>query len=288
LIVYLQHKTDMFQNPGIFSHVIPEHRPSIIILMNMFCSIHGLRLLYSKQCFIGFVGPQNAGKSTLLNKLFDKTADVGMSKHTVEPTIYGISKNIFVIDFPGSDSLEDQSQRFKEFGFMNNFFVYVIPFNGTPSQSIVANVKAAYRMEYFSGKSAKTIFCINQSSKNRGEVVLNDNYKEKYVEKIKEGIQNTDYEEEYKEIFDKLKNEKTNRQWIDEIKETNEKLKKYALDVITTNDFLFTDWLNPDPNVGIEGPIEVGKRIRQYLLDSQIRKPTDMNDIDSILKQIVI
>ena len=72
------------------------------------------------------------------------------------------------------------------------------------------------------------------------------------------------------------------------IKETNEKLKEYALDVITTNDFLFTDWLNPDPNGGIQGPIEVGKRIRQYLLDSQIRKPTDMNDIDSILKQIVI
>ena len=47
---------------------------------------------------------------------------------------------------------------------MNNFFVFVMPYNGTPSLSLVENVKTAYSMQKVAGKSAKTVFCINKAA----------------------------------------------------------------------------------------------------------------------------
>ena len=91
--------------------------------IRIFKSVHEIRLAYSKQCFVGFVGPQNAGKSTLLNKLFGKAAETGFRTHTAEPTRYNVAENVYAIDFPGLDSLEDHRSRFAQFGQMSNLFI---------------------------------------------------------------------------------------------------------------------------------------------------------------------
>ena len=38
-------------------------------------------------------------------------------------------------------------------------------------------------------------------------------------------------------------------------------MKEYTLEAMDENDFMFTDWKNPDPRLGICGPEEVRKRI---------------------------
>eukprot|EP00092_Neocalanus_flemingeri_P008198 GFUD01008839.1.p1 GENE.GFUD01008839.1~~GFUD01008839.1.p1 ORF type:complete len:1020 (+),score=178.99 GFUD01008839.1:195-3254(+) len=281
IIALLQNKTHIFSNPGLlFLDLVARSRHAVLSRMEIFQSVHNIRMLYSKQCFIGFVGPQNAGKSTLINSLFGRTAEVGMRNHTKEPTRYEVAENIFAIDFPGSDSLEDHSQRFKEFGSMNNLFIYVIPYNGTPSRSLVANVMSAYRIEMVSGKASKTIFCINKSAV--GDEVFDNTYKKQFVEKIKDGI---DYKEEDSamiEILNVLKKDtKPKHNFADAFKEIeamNKKLNAYALDAISEDDFLFTDWTTEASNRGIMGPNEVRRRIKKYLIDSQIRMPDEVID----------
>ena len=44
----------------------------------------------------------------------------------MEPTRYKVAENVFAVDFPGLDSLEDHRSRFAEFGQMNNLFIYVV------------------------------------------------------------------------------------------------------------------------------------------------------------------
>eukprot|EP00092_Neocalanus_flemingeri_P054092 GFUD01063690.1.p1 GENE.GFUD01063690.1~~GFUD01063690.1.p1 ORF type:complete len:531 (+),score=116.79 GFUD01063690.1:144-1736(+) len=285
IIALLQNKTHIFSNPGLlFLDLVARSRHAVLSRMEIFHSVHDIRILYSKQCFIGFVGPQNAGKSTLINSLFGRTAEVGMRNHTEEPTRYEVADNIFAIDFPGSDSLEDHSQRFKEFGFMNNLFIYVMPYNGTPSQSLVANVRNAYRMEMVSGKASKTIFCINKSAMGNDEV-FDDSYKKQFVEKIKDGI---DYEEEdstLRNVLNELKKDKKTKNMVEdaykEIEAMNKKLKGYAIGAISEHDFLFTDWRTEASHQdrGIMGPDEVRRRIKQYLIDSKIVMPEEVNDI---------
>ena len=91
---------------SIFAHLKEESRAVLENKIKIFMNIHALRELYGKQCYIGFVGPHNAGKSTLLNELWGKNAKTGMITHTVEPTRYHVANEIFAIDFPGSTSLK--------------------------------------------------------------------------------------------------------------------------------------------------------------------------------------
>ena len=64
-------------------------------------TIYELRAIYIKQCFIEFVGPQNAGKFTLLNKLLKKDTAVWEKTHTDESTRHNLTENIFSVNFPG-------------------------------------------------------------------------------------------------------------------------------------------------------------------------------------------
>ena len=149
----------------VFSHLTSTSKIDIENKIEVFKNIHNIRQLCGKQCYFGFIGPQNAGKSTLLNALFKKDAKTGMRTHTQEPTKYQLADDNFAIDFPGSDSLSDQMcASLESSGHMNNLQVYVIQYNGSPNQQLIENVKLAYRLKKASGKASKTLFCLNKAS----------------------------------------------------------------------------------------------------------------------------
>ena len=253
------------------SHLTEQSRASVESKLKQLKSINDLRNIYSIQCFIGFVGPQNAGKSTLLNKLFNKSASTGMREHTLEPTRYAVTDNIWAIDFPGSDSLNDHTERFAGCGHMNNFFVYVMSYNGTPSTSIVENVRIAYRNQKVAGKSARTVFCINKAATH--EDTFDSRAKKEFVNKIRVDIKKNSFTDEERngEKIAKESDSKLAYEAYQALKAENKEFKQYTLDKISDKDFIFTDWKNPDPDRGIEGPDEVKSRIEEYLVVNKIR-----------------
>ena len=145
-------------NKPLFPDFKSEDRTAAEDKLEKIMLVDEIRELYSKQCFIGIIGPQNAGKSTMINKVFKKKAQTGLREHTKAATIYPLEENTFVVDFPGSNSLEDQETRYQSIGQMNNLFIYLMPYTGTPDKDLVKNVKAAYAMQRTSGKGSKTLF----------------------------------------------------------------------------------------------------------------------------------
>ena len=250
---------------------------SVLNSVRIFRSIHVIRLVYSKQCYIGFVGPQNAGKSTLLNKLFGRSADTGYRTHTAEPTRYKVGENIVAVDFPGLDSLKDHRSRFAEFGHMNNFFIYLMPYEGSPSEKLVENVRIAYAMQKDASCAAKTLFCINKCGASTGTDSFNEDYKSDFVVQIKAEIERTEFEPSkeghMKKLFSTLGKETSGDKLfklMNEIKEREKEVREYILEHLSTDDFMFTDLVNPDPARGIMGPKEVKEVIKGYLTDMQI------------------
>ena len=60
----------------------------------------------------------------------------GFFTHTDVPMMYEINKKVFVIDFPGSNSLDYHAKTFSICGAMNNLIIVVIPFTGDVSQLV--------------------------------------------------------------------------------------------------------------------------------------------------------
>ena len=62
--------------------------------------------------------------------------------------MYEISRRLYVVDFPGSNSLDYHAKTFSICGAMNNMIILVIPFTGDVSQLVseeVARVFAVMR-----------------------------------------------------------------------------------------------------------------------------------------------
>jgi len=253
----------------------------------IFKSVHVIRLAYSTQCFVGFVGPQNAGKSTLLNKLFGMKAETGERTHTDKPTKYKVAENVFAVDFPGRDSLEDHRNNFADFGQMNNLFIYVVPYNGSPSESLVENVRTAYAVEKQAGYAARTLFCISMCGSERFKgYTFGDDYKKEFVGKIKDEISRSEFETgkdgSLQKLAMKLRDTAANTSagdFMEEIKKKEREQKEYILENLKEDDFMFTDQLSPDPSRGIKGPKEVKERIKKYLLQMQIYSEEELTDL---------
>ena len=61
------------------------------------------RSILAKQCYVGLVGLQDAGKTTLMHKLWGIGGRTGHFMHTDVPAIYEIHRRVLVVDFPGSN-----------------------------------------------------------------------------------------------------------------------------------------------------------------------------------------
>lgn len=89
--------------------------------------------------FATFIGPENAGKTTLINSILgENVGDVGFTTHTRAATPYRFTDDIFLVDFPGTDGGGDRahlSNIWEEYEKVANLCVIVLNFGGDTSRA---------------------------------------------------------------------------------------------------------------------------------------------------------
>ena len=212
--------------------------------------IHNIRAIFSQQCFIGLVGLQDAGKTTLLRKIWGVGGKTGLFIHTDAPLLYEVTPKLLVVDFPGSNSLDYHAKTFSICGAINNMVIVVIPFSGDISKVISDEVQNVFSVMRGSD-STKVILCINKCGL--------------YLKRLKEELKAEEAPVEY------LKNRFVNK--------LNEHCEDTGTGIaIKHEDILFTDWEIEDGDkdeakkFGIVGVEVVKDRIMEYLVNYGIYK----------------
>ena len=154
-----------------------------------------------------------------------------------------------------------------------NLFVVVNQYNGSPDATLIENVKAAYSLRRQAGVSTKTLFCMNKCSSFREDEKdqsFDDEYKKGFVDIIRKDVKEKDFTQQESalksftaKLVDKVA-QKVAKEMYDDIVALGKELKEYTINHMDMDDFLFTDWVNEDPNIGIFGPTEVMKKIRMH------------------------
>lgn len=210
-------------------------------------AIHEIRRLMAEQCYIGIVGMQDAGKTTLINKIWGVGGKTGHFNHTMVPVIYEVHKKVSVVDFPGSTSLDYHAKTFSICGMMNNLILVVVPYTGDMNELIAREISQVFSVMAGS-ESSKVVLCINKSGYELPKA-LKDEMKE------------------YQDPMAMLKTKfvTTLNQYY-ESQESNFK--------ISEENILFTDWMVGDrpemQAMGIVGIDGVKDEIRKYLLRQKI------------------
>ncbi len=101
----------------------------------------------------------NTGKTTLLKKIWGIKGKTGLFTHTKKPQTYQINKNVFVVDFPGNNSLDYHAKTFSICGAMNNLIILVIPFNGDVNEMVSDEVANVFQV--MQGSDCTKVFCIS-------------------------------------------------------------------------------------------------------------------------------
>ena len=219
-------------------------------------SIHRIREIFSQQCFIGIVGLQDAGKTTLVKKIWGVGGKTGYFSHTDGPKLYQVTQKLLVIDFPGSNSLDYHSKTFSICGAMNNMVIVVIPYSGDISEIHSQEIAKVYGVMKGSD-SAKVILCVNKCCLYLKQLKEELAAKEKPVEYLKQ------------HFVDKL----------------NHYYERSEIPVhIAKGDILFTDWeLNGQSEAidfGIVGVEKIKAVIKEYLISYEIYKSTEVDHLE--------
>ena len=225
--------------------------------INAVKKIHDIRALLFQQCFIGLVGLQDAGKTTLLKTIWGFGEEPGLLKHTENPLLYEVTPKLLVVDFPGSNSLDSHAKTFSICGAMNNMVIVVIPFTGDISEVISDEVQKVFDVMRGSD-STNVILCINKCGL--------------YLQQLKEELKAEEAPVEYlKKRF---------------AKKLNEHYKNTGTGIVIQNeDILFTDWEVRDEDkdeaktFGIVGVEAVKARIREYLINYGIYKEEEEDEL---------
>ena len=225
-------------------------------------SIHKIREIFSQQCFIGIVGLQDAGKTTLVKKIWGVGGKTGYFSHTDGPKLYQVTQKLLVIDFPGSNSLDYHSKTFSICGAMNNMVIVVIPYSGDISEIHSQEIAKVYGVMKGSD-STKVILCINKCCL--------------YLKQLKEELATKEKPVEFlKQHF---------------VGKLNHYYERSEVPVrIVKDDILFTDWeLNDQSGAidfGIVGVDKIKTVIKEYLVNYEIYKSTDVDHLERCVSDI--
>lgn len=99
----------------------------------MFKIISACKLLEGLR-MTAFIGPENAGKTTLINSTLGKTVEeVGFTRHTLGATMHSFTDDKFIIDFPGTEAGGERahlSKLWKDYEKVADLCIVVLNFVG--------------------------------------------------------------------------------------------------------------------------------------------------------------
>jgi len=215
--------------------------------------VHKIRNILATQCFIGLVGLQDSGKTTLLNKVWGFQGSTGLFTHTEVPVMHQISNKVHIIDFPGSNSLDYHAKTFSICGAMNNMIIVIVPFTGDVSEMVSSEVAKVFEVMAGS-ESSRVVVCINKCGM--------------YLQKLKKELEGEkDPISFMKERYAMKLNEHFSNSYI--------RIKKDHL--------LFTDWEVDEEGraFGIEGIEEVKEFIKNHLVELNVISKENITELQA-------
>lgn len=244
---------------GILSNCTQKSKNIIHKRIEAVMKIHNIREIFAKQCFIGVVGIQDAGKTTLVRNIWGVGRKTGILSHTDVPLVYEITNKLIVVDFPGSNSLDYHAKTFSICGAMNNMVIVVIPFMGDVSKIVSDEIQNVFSVMKGS-ESTKVLLCINKCGP--------------FLEQLREELG------EHESPIGFLK-----KRFVHKLNENYESSRKGI--IIKDDDILFTDWMIGDTkeamDFGLAGVTIVKYEIKKYLVNNGIYMENDDNELQKCL-----
>ena len=103
-------------------------------------------------------------KSGIYLQIWGVGGKTGLFSHTDVPMMYEISRSLYVVDFPGSNSLDYHAKTFSICGAMNNMIILILPFTGDVSQLISEEVAQVFSVMKGSDatqvSTTNTVYCL--------------------------------------------------------------------------------------------------------------------------------
>ncbi|CAH1778553.1 unnamed protein product [Owenia fusiformis] len=153
-------------NEGRTEQLTKKSKKDISDRINMCLSVHKIRQVLSRACCVCVVGTQDAGKSTTIKEVWGVDVEnIGLSVHTTKATLYSITPHCTVIDFPGSDSLDESIAGTMQYlGATASFFIYITKFQGDPTKLHREELKKVIPF------GCPVLICLSQCSRYKNEL----------------------------------------------------------------------------------------------------------------------
>ena len=84
----------------------------------------------------------------------------GSIKHTKALKTFELSERLHVVDFPGSNSLDNHSETFANCGLMNNLIILVVAYDGDITEEIGKEIANIFKTSHYSDCTKVTNFSL--------------------------------------------------------------------------------------------------------------------------------
>lgn len=243
---------DNFRGSGLESST-EESKAAVLRRVECIQTVHAIRCTLATQCFIGLVGVQDSGKTSLLNLVWGLQGSTGLFAHTDVPAMHRITSKVSVIDFPGSNSLDYHAKTFSICGAMNNLILVILPFTGDVSDLVSQELAKVF--EVMAGSSSsRVVLCINKCGL--------------YLDKLKQELAGQQSPVGF--MKDRY------------VTKLNEHFSSRGIRVDRRH-LLFTDWEVDEAGraFGIEGVEEVRQLIKDYLVELGVISKGEIRNLEA-------